>query len=256
MTKTLYLIDDGIKQMITVMNGQFPELWFLEEPDGGVKAKVIIFGNGNNEFFSSELYSEEEEIDFQQKMGDLLYTECKRKEIEYDKKDLFLEKSELIEDAVNILFKKQTEKEQLGLYQDICSYWQKDIKEGAVGQEEKEKVSRLIELMQIEQDACVGIDMVLLYQDIERTKEGKCIISMELYDQLRKNHKCFIYSSTTFDGKFIEKWKETYVNNYNRDEKIEVYKKLEMRRKKHNSYVFDHIKDLLEKEDDELDGDK
>ena len=77
-------------------------------------------------------------------------------------------------------------------------------------------------------DSYVGIDLLLLYGDIERVKNGYPILSMELYSQIIKTHQCFLYSTYVYDEDFIEMWRTTFCNNYDDVKPEKIYKRSQL----------------------------
>lgn len=254
MGKTIYWIDDDVQQMISIMQGVFPTLWDLDQKDNENEAatKIIIFGNDFQDPPNKKLYSKREEIAFQHKLEDFLHQECIKRKRATWKTELYQSKSKLIENAVRILFKEsdadeettEAKDDELKFYRETREYWK------SIGQKEKpesDRVEKLIQMMQLTEDAVVGIDLILLYKDIERAKAGKCIISMELYHQLQEKYTCFLYSSATFDRILIDSWKETYMNIYGAQD-VRIYTKHELFEKRDKTVLESIMKTIAKSE--------
>ncbi len=234
--KTIYWINDNIQQTIGIMRKTFPTLWHLDKEDQenegnekGVATKVVIFGNAFQQIPVVTLHSESEEIALQHKMEDLLFEKCQTLQGATWDTHYYQRKRKLIENSVNVIFKtqikedKKREKEDLIFYQELCTLWQDEIEKGKISDKHKEKVREVIERMNFPENACIGIDLVLLHGDIEKTKEEKCIISMELFHQLKQKYKCFLYSNLSFDAQFVEQWKANYEKVFGEQDDVEIY---------------------------------
>lgn len=79
----------------------------------------------------------------------------------------------------------------------------------------------------IPEEAFVAIDLVLLYKDDERVKNGNKILSMELYHKLSlaRPGRCFVYSRYISDIKLASTWESIYHKNYDPDIMVKLYKR-------------------------------
>ena len=159
---------------------------------------------------------------------------CERQDGPNTERPVFNAKKKLIKDKVNFLFKKESpdDKEQ---YQNLKRAWITDELMDPDSNEYKEAVSeanKLIERMKIVSGNVVGIDISLLYGDLDRLRQKKRIISMELYNILSKQGlNCFMYSSEADDNELMQNWPEVCEVLYQQKE-VKIYQRSDFMQKR------------------------
>lgn len=256
--KTIYWIDDDVEKIVYIIQGVILQLWNLSETktDEKTATKILIFGNDSQESQEEYLYTDKDIMRLKNYIADIMFGECRRIEGPSWENQTYDNNLFLITDSVKCLFKKldegvtedeKTENDKkLEIYKKIKEYWQsgqevdvENLKENA-----ENIVKELIQLMDIESGACVGIDLALLKGDREKVLEGKGpIISMELYNQLKENHPCFIYSTYIFEAELLSSCKEIFKKHYGGD--IDILKRSELMLKCNSNFTINQIKEKL-----------
>ena len=108
-------------------------------------------------------------------------------------------------------------------------------------------VSQLINKMEIPEGANIGIDLGLIWDDLKDYSVSKRILSMELYYQLKANHKCFLYSTEGDAESITNSWKKKYCSLYNSEEEdnIVIYHRVDMQYKGSED-IINRIEKILE----------
>ena len=249
MEKILLWIDDSIELIMEVIQGVIVDSWKLDnEGAEGMRTKILIFGDACMERESTALWTAADEKNMNIDMHELFIEQCEEVVGAEVGNELAVEKHHLVENAVQIVFKKEDAGEKLTFYRELQDIWkEKNLDEANKEDYEnaKECVTKLIEWMKIDdiveqkEKSMIGIDLELLFGDLEKARENKRIISMELYHQLREQmYPCFMYSSNADDMKLVDAWKKTYKDLYEDDEEIAIYERSDFGRKKREDMIM------------------
>lgn len=234
--KKLYWIDDNIQQMLYIIQGAIMKFWKLNSvEDEGIASKIIVFGNACEVADIDQIPSEKEENKAYLKLFDLFLEGCMEEDGPDPERPTYNAKKNLIQEPVRYLYKQEAEHD-LEAYKKMKESWIL----GDLGDSDDQnyqkavrEVELLIERMEIEPDSVVGIDMALLYDDFERLKNKKRILSMELFHRLSNNEgtsKCFIYSSEADVDEVRRNWEEVYRNFYGHTT-IKIYQRMDFMQK-------------------------
>lgn len=239
--KELYWIDDDFAQMMYIAQGVISKLWSLNDIAEGVCSKIILFGNAYMEdernWEWNKLPSQEEEDKYYDNLLVLYEDNCFSIDGPNRERPTFKKNKKLVQNTVVCLLKDE-KKGDVEMFTDISRAWTKEVNDendAELDQKRTEQVKKLIGRMYIEKGAVIGIDLSLIHGDIERIRNGKRVISMELFRQLKEdNFKCFLYSAQAGEYGFSEKWKQTYkeyqsaggVSNNDLDD-IRIYERTE-----------------------------
>lgn len=216
--KRLYWIDDNFPQMMHIAQGVISKLWNLKEDAADkVHSKIILFGNaymeGERRWEWNRLPSQQEEDNYYEELLGAYEDNCHPIDGPNQKRPIFYKNIELVQDAVVCLLKNERN-EDVEMFDEISKTWMEEIngeKDTELDKKRTEQVEKLIGRMNIEEGAVIGIDLSLIHGDIERIRDGKRVISMELYRQLKEdNFICFLYSAQAGEYGFSERWKQTY----------------------------------------------
>ena len=225
--KKLYWIDDDFDEMFYVTQGAISKLWHLDDKkmslDDKVCSRIIIFGNSCRKRDTFQLASQEDEEIACQEIAQLYMERCIRVDGPDPARPVFKNNLKLIigdsddmPGPVTFLLKEE-DADNMDKFRRIYNAWinPTEGKEGEKREEECNQVKELIGWMKIEKGSSVGIDTLLLLGDNDRIREGKRIISMEIYNQLIKDqYECFLYSSEAENFAFTENWIDTYKKLY------------------------------------------
>lgn len=262
MAQMVYWIDDSVKKLHYIMQGIIADLWDLETGVNKVVSKILLFGNEYQESPTESFDTIEKEYELFKRLDRVFYDACDSKKDVTWENEIYEANRYLIQNSVKALFKQWTEQEAVGLntdernaayqknqqllsfFEEIQKYWRtenRDTMQMDVWQKEaSEKVTKLIELMNLEPGACVGIDLALLKNDrISILTSDKTVIAMELYHQLSKEHFCFLYSTYSYEKNLVPKCKEIYKKHYNED--CIIYRRGELMEKKNNNLIKQRI---------------
>ena len=218
--KEIYWIDDDFQMMFQVIQGVIKELWRLDQQSKDaqkVRSNILVFGNAWMDSIHGEHLPSQQDED--KAYIDLMewYNACCFKLDGPDiTKKTYCDNLHLVEDSVNFLLKNDC-KENVSMFCNILKKWTEGEDNLEISEdyyEAQQQVSDLINLMNIKEGAVVGLDLSLLGGDYERTKAGKRVISMELFNQLKHRNKCFLYSTDAGQFDFIQKWKVTFRKYY------------------------------------------
>ncbi len=265
MAKTIYWIDDSVQKLEYIMQGIVTELWNVcaEDENDKVVSKILLFGNeyqGGGEETSNNI---KKEYELQKRLDiNLRYACCQNEEITWGR-ETYKNNRYLIKDCVKVLFKQWTDQEadlfsvdkkdkeyqkrqqELCFLEEIKEYWapeNRDVIEAETWKREaSDKVKKLIDMMEIEKGACVGIDLALLKKDREYLLFNKPVIAMELYHQLKTKFFCFLYSTYTYEGHLVTRCKEIYNNYFEED--CRIYRRDEMMAKKNHDNITREIRE-------------
>ncbi len=250
MSKTIYWIDDSTKQMIYVVHGIISEFWKLSSEEPGIMSKIIIFGNASLSPRSEALWTQEDEENFNDELHGYFRQQCRNVDAAGEPNVTFKKNKELIRNFAKILYKADSIKEDKELFQKILDCWSKNNLENEESEEyleAKELVSQLINKMEIPKGANIGIDLGLIWDDLKDYSVSKRILSMELYYQLKANHKCFLYSTEGDAESITNNWKKKYCSLYNSEEEdnIVIYHRVDMQCKGSED-IINRIEKILE----------
>lgn len=264
MSKTVYWIDDSVNKLLKLMDGIITDLWRvdIDENEKKIVSKILMFGDESSEEYDGKRASIEDEHYLQRRLELALREACFAKMDICPKTNFLSENRWLLQKGVRVLFKKLTEqevehlseKEKVDLekkrkneedfFKEIEKYWKfdnrEDVPDDVWESESGVVVAKLIELMNIEEGACVGIDVALLSKDrICVLEMNKPVIAMELFHQLSERHCCFLYSSYTYEKDLVPKCKEVYKKHY--DEECCIFRREEIMLKRQTDMVKEHI---------------
>lgn len=216
--KQLYWIDDNIQQMLYIIQGAITKFWKLDNEDvEGIASKVIIFGNACEVADKDEIPTEEDEKNAYVKLFDLFLEGCMKKDGPNVERPMYTAKKVLIQNPVHFLYKREVA-EDLEAYKKMkCPWISGNLanSESADYMKATQEADLLIERMNIEPNSVVGIDIALFYGDLDRLREKKRILSMELCHKIsEKKNRCFIYSSEADDDELRRNWEEVYKELY------------------------------------------
>lgn len=238
MDKTLYWIDDDISNILDLAKHAFPVLWGLDQEDHIIN-KVISIGDDLKKGLDSELLNDKRERNIIHRLTGYFKNECDRLEQAKPGHELF-QKNKYITDEIFRLFAKisteiteEADKDKQNKINDltkrVINFWKnpENLKNDEENKKNQSDIDELIAEFAIPDDAFVAIDLVLLYKDNERVKEGNRILSMELYRRFvsTRPERCFIYSRYISDIKLAEKWQEIYRDSYGDKDIIKLYKR-------------------------------
>lgn len=248
--KQLYWIDDNFQQVKYIIQGAMSKLWKLKDINQeGIASKVLIFGNAYKVADTDDLPKEEKEREDYQTLQDLFQERCQEEDGPNRERPIYNKKKELIKDSIFYLY-KQEEPGDLCKYTEMKKAWiseNLDDKNSENYKKAAEQASLLIKRMKIKPDSVVGIDMALLYDDLDRLRQRRRILSMELcYQMLNRNIRCFMYSTEADDDILRKNWEEKYASFYGNEE-IKIYKRSDLMQKG-NDDIVKEIVQMFEKE--------
>ncbi|MDE7424684.1 MAG: hypothetical protein K2N51_13520 [Lachnospiraceae bacterium] len=248
--KQLYWIDDNFQQVNYIAQGAISKLWKLEDIDKEeIASKILIFGNAYKVADTDELPTEENEREVYQKLQDLFMEECQKHDGPSKDRPMYNEKKVLIQDPISYLYKREVSGD-LEAYKKMKGAWISENLDDK-NSENYEKAAReaglLIERMKIKPASVVGIDIALLHDDLERLRQKRRILSMELCHQILSAHiRCFMYSTEADDDILRKNWEEMYGSFYDNEE-IKIYKRSDLMQKG-NDDIVKEIDQMFEKE--------
>lgn len=216
------------------MQGAIAKLWKLNDKDiEGIASKLIIFGNACEDADKDEPLSQEDENDAKRQLYDMFLELCAKADGPDSERPMYNAKKDLVRNKVSYLYKKEN-RDDIEKYRILKNTWiLEDLSDGA-GVEYTNASSatdELIQRMEIEEGNVVGIDIALLYGDLERLREKKRIISMELCYKLSNNHvRCFMYSSEADDDELMRNWQEVYKSLY-QEAGVKIYQRSDFMQK-------------------------
>lgn len=247
MDKILYWIDDDVDNILDLAKHTFPVLWGLDGSDHIIN-KVILFGDDLKKGLVSEQLTDKRERNIAHRLISCFKDQCDSVEQANSEHNLFEEKKYITQNIFRLFAKIPTEitkgddknkqLELIDLTKRIIDFW-KDTEKLSNDEEYKKNqndIDKLITEFAIPEDAFVAIDLVLLYADDERVKNGNKILSMELYHRfsLKRPGRCFIYSRYISDLKLANAWEEIYHQNYDSNAEVKLYKRKDFNAKELN----------------------
>lgn len=266
MAKMVYWIDDSVQKLLHIMQGIITDLWnvYAEDENDKVMSKILLFGNEFLRVSEETGNTIQKEYELQKRL-DLCFKNACSKHADVDwRRENYKMGRNLIEDCARVLFKQWTDQEadlfcgdekdnayqkrqeDLILLEEVKKYWIPENRDAMEEQMWKEgapdKVKKLIELMNIQPGACVGIDLALLTNDRESIRYiDKPVIAMELYHQIKeKDYFCFLYSTYSYEKYLVPRCKEIYYSHYN--DECSIYRREEMMIKGNYEKIADVIR--------------
>lgn len=232
--RQVYWIDDNTEQMLYIMQGAIAKLWKIEEKNAeGIASKLIIFGNACDDADTDDILSQEDENGVKIKLEDLLKELCSRQDGPNKERTVYNARKKLIKDKVSFLYKKENPDDR-HQYQNLKRAWiTEDLEDGGSAEYKKasNEVDELIQRIKIEERNVVGIDIALLYGDMDRLRKKKRIISMELYNKLSDlKLSCFMYSSEADDDELMQNWRDAYQSFYQKLD-VKIYQRSDFMQK-------------------------
>ena len=246
--KQIYWIDDNIEQMLYIIQGAIAKLWKIgEENAEGIASKLIIFGNACDDADTDGISSQEDEDCAKIKLEDMLRRLCARKDGPNKERPAYNARKKLVRDKVSFLYKRENldDKSQ---YQSLKQAWiTKNLEKGKSAEYKKasDEAEKLIQRMNVEPGNVVGIVIALLYGDMDRLREKKRIISMELYNKLSNLQiSCFMYSSEADDDELMRNWCEIYQSLYQGGD-VKIYQRSDFMQKAEKDIIYE-IEEMFE----------
>lgn len=230
----VYWIDDCFEQMSFVMQGVVTKLWKLDDQTAdGIASRILIFGNAYEEADRDDLPTQEDEDKEERDVFDKFLEKCARVDGPDWEKPLYNAKKGLVQKVVKYLYKQENPADR-DAYRELKRSWiSGDLTNpaGAGYQEAAAAVAGLIERMDLEPESVVGIDLMLLHDDIGRLLKKKRIISMELCHNLSSGGiPCFLYSSEGGNDDVVRCWQKAYQDLYH-ETGIKIYKRMDFMQK-------------------------
>lgn len=246
--KQIYWIDDNFLEMFFILQGAISKLWKLEEKeinsDERIRSVMLIFGDGDMN--REKLPSKEKEIENGLELRDFLMHYCFKLDGPDSSKPTFTHNAFLVENVVKYVLVAE-DKDDVKLYRELKDYWC-DNNDQSMETVEKQML-KLVDKMEIAEKSVVGIDLSLLYGDAERIKKREKVISMQLYNLLKKTHRCFLYSAEAEKIEFTDNWTEIYHSNYE-DIPIKIYNRKDFL-KKGRIKIIEEIEKMFEEKEEE-----
>ena len=232
--KQIYWIDDNIEQMMYIIQGAIKKLWKIGQRDvDGIASNIIIFGNDRDDSDTDDILSQKNENDIKIRLHDMSRLLCDSQDGPNLEQPVYNSRKELVKDKVNILYKEENPEDK-NQYQNLKRAWitnEFTDSENEKYKEATEEAHKLIERMKIDSESVIGIDILLFYGDYERLRDKKRIISMELYDILKKRgFSCFMYSSEADDNELMQNWCEICESFYQQRD-IKIYQRSDFMQK-------------------------
>lgn len=245
--KQLYWIDDDFERMKHVVQGAIRKLWKLDNIDSeGIKSRILMFGDAYAQLDIDEIPTEEDERKAYVELLNLFLEEC----MDYDGPDterpVYNARKEFIQDIISFLYKRQKTGD-LEAYKKMKNSWVSEklsISESEEYMNAQKEADLLIGRMHIEPGSVVGIDIRLLYGDLDRLRKGERILSMELcYKLSNQNMKCFMYSTDADDEKLVQNWEKMYLSLYNVG-LVPIYKR-NVLMQKGNTHILEEVEKMF-----------
>lgn len=242
--KKIFIIDDNIDRVLENYGNIYKLLW-RGKGEEGVASEVIFFGDKyKRKNKDSDL--QQQNVDFLKKsVKGMLRSHCRDEEMwDYDGK-MFQDKKKLIEKLAKCISVKECPE-----IEPVVKKWESLDKANMDTVLKNMDLSILIKKMfededfegVTEKERYILLDIILLYDDVEKIGEDIPIISMGLYDALiNQGYNCYLYSSYAFDYLLIENYKKIYNEKYGKT--IEVYhsKKFFSRESSSDKCLFYHL---------------
>lgn len=250
--KKIYWIDDNMQQLTYILQGAISKMWEIENSkEEGIASEVIVFGNAWEEMDTDSLPSLKDQSETEDMVHDHFLELCIKKDGPNEDRPSYCEKKKLIENCVNYIY-VQDNPEDIKQYKELkCAWMSTDLndKESSKYEEAANMVQQLINKMNLQEKAIVGIDMALLYGDMEKLEGKNRILSMELYKKISDNGlKCFMYSAEADDDDLMNNWLDTYAALYEKKD-VKIYQRSDLM-KKGGEKIINEIKAMFEVEEE------
>lgn len=246
--KKIYWIDDSVQQLLYILHGAISKLWEIENLDQeGIASELIVFGNAWEEMDTDELFSREDQSETEDKIQEHFWELCIKNDGPNRERPSYNKKKGLIENCVKYVY-VQDDCDDIAQYKRLKNAWINT----ELGDDKKneyiaasEDVQELIKRMDLQEKmSVVGIDIALLYGDMERLEKGKRILSMELYNKISEmGLKCFMYSSEADDDDLMNNWLEAYSKLYEKVD-VEIYQRSDLMQRG-GEKIIDRIKAMF-----------
>ena len=219
----LVWIDDSYVGMKNVVRGTFPLLW-----REGIISRVVFLGDFDDR---APQINPEEFRRFVSACFSDFNIACQRESVDTPKVDPTV-LSTINDDIADnrealgksLLYKAQNESSTLLAINEWKSLtesteWDKKDENGKpVALKQELSIASIISGMSIPDNAVCALDIVLLKGDEDKLNcnaaNCKPIISMEIYHEIVKNHKCLLYSRYTSEQQLRDNWKMLYTKRY------------------------------------------
>lgn len=218
--KKIVLIDDDIKKVTEIFGRIYKMLWKGKNEEG-IAAEVIFFGDHFKREKGDSDLQQRSINDFSRGVKSLLSSHCEDEEQWDGAGEMYRDKKKLIDNLVRNISIKSDE------ISDLVEIWCDKERLNDESNLAVEKFDPLIDLI-LRREESVGeikdkglyilLDVILLIDDIKQIEEGMPIISMGLYNALKKRgHICYLYSSYVYDYLLMDKCREIYKEQYKED---------------------------------------
>ena len=195
---------------------------------------------------TDELLSREDQSETEEKIRDHFEELCIKNDGPNIERPSYNKKKRLIENCVKYVY-VQDDCDDIAQYKRLKNAWINT----EIGDDKKPEymtaagyVQELIKRMNLQEMSVVGIDIALLYDDMERLEKGKRILSMELYNKIsRMNLKCFMYSSEADDDDLMNNWLKVYSKLYKKAD-VDIYQRSDLMQRG-GEKIIDKIKDMF-----------
>ena len=259
MGKSIYWIDDSCSVIMNIVKTIFPKFWKLDEEQDGIETHIRIFGNDIQESPQLVLWDKNDVKGFQQEIIKLFEQLCRNYD-DFSEESLFERNRHLICDNIKFLYTQEdTNEKEIEEYRKLYQMWSGDVLNqfgdggGSIIPEARSCAKQLLEKLDIEKGACVGLDLALFWGDIKRVRdENKPILSMELYNMIKEQHECFLYSYYYFDTSFINAWQSVYAKIYHAPKPI-IHRRRELYAKHISDSIIHELLTMVEKSYERLD---
>lgn len=224
MMNKIIIIDDDIKRVIEFFGRIYKMLWKGKDEEG-TAAEVIFFGDYWKREKSDADLTQENIDNFSREIKHLLSSHCEDEEQWESDGDMYRKKKKLIDHFVkNIPINSDD-------ISELVDIWSKNENLEEKNNLNVEKFRPLIDMIlksdksgeeTEKNEIYILLDVILLFNDIKQVESGMPIISMGLYNALKKEgYTCYLYSSFVYDYLLIDKCREIYKECY--DEEITIY---------------------------------
>lgn len=231
-------IDDSSADMSLIMEHVFPTIWAKN-----FSCKTILFGNDYCSMENENGPTEDDRQEFEDELKNFFIVFCQK--IDEDK---WQDPGTAYQDLKNLLppqsvslIPMREEENAPDNFRHLANSWMdidrlqkiKDSPEefltnanmGTPLDSNSMSVVNLIKKMDIPKDASVALDICLLYHDFVRIEDGFPSISMALYQLLKKEHDCYLYSGRYDTRTLMNSWTKTYQQIFGNEEVVKVYPK-------------------------------
>lgn len=255
-------IDDSPKDMYLIMRHAFPILW-----DKEYSCKTILFGNEYCDRENEDGPTEADRAAFEIELTNLFIVFCQKID-EREWKELgstYKEKTHLLpRPSVSLVPMRGEGKDGSDSIKQLAKNWMDHdklkklmvspdgIQIGACAKAPLDSgelsVDKLVEVMDIPDDAAVALDICLLYDEINRIEAGLPSISMALYASLSKQRHCYLYTGRHTARTLLDRWVKTYQQLFGSKEELKIYSKKGLTTKQDVTDAKTDLIDLLGRE--------